>query len=177
MLAVRKGDASAFEVLMGRHIDALYRYALRLSFSPVRAEDLVQDTWLAVWEKAPSFKPAKAQFRTWVFRILYNRFVDSLRRTRHETLVPEVPEKPDANLAQNYADEEQRAWLYSKVSTLPEQQRAALLLELAQGFGNKDIAEIMGLSVRAVESLLARARKSLKDAYEKENTQQRSDHA
>ena len=56
MLAIRNGDEEAFKVLMGRHVDALYRYALRLSHSPALADDLTQDTWLTVWEKTSRFK-------------------------------------------------------------------------------------------------------------------------
>ena len=162
MLAIRKGDETAFEQLMGRHIDALYRYALRLSGSQATADDLTQDTWLTVWAKTHRFKPSKASLKTWLFRVLHNKFVDGVRKNRLVTDAT-IPETTGPELSD--VDEQARAQarLFREIGELPEQQRAAILLAHAQGFGNKEVAQILGTSVRATESLLARARRTLKD--------------
>lgn len=168
MLAIRHGDENAFATLMGRHVDALYRYALRLSDSHALADDLTQETWLTVWEKTSRFKPRKAAFKTWLFRILYNKFIDAVRKTRVEDLT-DPPEQESVDLAQTAEHQRAAAHLFRDISQLPSEQRAAILLAYAQGFGNQDIARILSTSVRATESLLSRARRTLKEAHEKRN--------
>ncbi|NKC00757.1 MAG: sigma-70 family RNA polymerase sigma factor [Pseudomonadales bacterium] len=165
MRAVQRGDEHAFAQLVGRHVDALYNYATRLTGSRSFADDLVQETWLVVWTKASTYRSSASALTTWLHRILYNKFVDALRKNKFETeqLTPDnMPESatlvPDSDMA----------WLNTRLNHLPESQRAAILLAHAQGFGNKDIAQIMRTSVRAVESLLARARRTLRSAYEQE---------
>lgn len=161
MHAISQGDQAAFEHLLERHVDPLFRYALRLCGSQQTAEDLVQETWLTVWAKARQFKPRKARVTTWMHRILYNKFIDHCRKADRAGAIepipapsltsPEIP--PDAR------------WLHHQLMALPEPQRAAIVLAHAQGFNNKDIAHILGSTVRAVESLLARARRTLRQEY------------
>ena len=163
MAKVQQGDQAAFAQLVHRHVDTLYNYALRLSKSPANAEDLVQESWLSAWTHANSFDPEKAKLTTWLHRILHNRFIDG---TRKKTEVSDS-EAIDAALASNNIGEsialEQRlAILNQMVDELPSEQKAALALRHFQGFGNEDISHILGVSVRAVESLLARARRSLR---------------
>lgn len=166
MLAIGNGDEGALAVLMGRHIDTLYRYALRLTSSPTSAEDLLQDTWLAVWQKASSFKPAQAKLSTWLHKVLYHKYVDQVRKDKRLTFKPEPKTEPvDPKIDADIDAQRAQIWLDTKLSELPSSQRSAVLLAYAQGFGNQDIARIMGTSVRAVESLLARARRSLKHDY------------
>lgn len=163
MAKVQQGDQAAFAQLVHRHVDALYSYALRLSKSPANAEDLVQESWLSAWTHATSFDPAKAKLTTWLHRILHNRFIDGARK---KTEVSDS-EAIDAALASDspgdsIALEERLTALNQMVNQLPSEQRAALALRHFQGFGNEDISHILGVSVRAVESLLARARRSLR---------------
>lgn len=163
MKAVQAGDQAAFETLVGRHIDALYNYALRLGRSPSLADDLVQDTWLAVWQKAHRYRPGRAQLATWLHRILHNRFIDLVRKEQasHDPISPHplvAPHDAESDLnAQRAA-----AALDASLGALPENQRAALLLVHAQGFTAKQTSKVLGTSVRAVESLLARARRNLR---------------
>jgi RNA polymerase sigma-70 factor (ECF subfamily) len=163
MRAVQQGDEQAFAQLLGRHVDALYRYARRLSGSSSTAEDLVQETWLVVWTKANRYKARKSALTTWLHKILYNKFVDSLSKGHLETEDLASAPEPTTEPQPNGAD---MSWLNTQLTNLPEPQRAAILLAHAQGFGNKDIANIMQTSVRAVESLLARARRTLRTAHE-----------
>ena len=163
MAKVQQGDQAAFAQLVHRHVDALYSYALRLSKSPANAEDLVQESWLSAWTHAASFDPANAKLTTWLHRILHNRFIDGARK---KTEVSDA-EAIDAALAsgspgESIAREERLAALNQMINQLPSEQRAALALRHFQGFGNEDISHILGVSVRAVESLLARARRSLR---------------
>ncbi|XOV84113.1 MAG: RNA polymerase sigma factor [bacterium] len=166
MAKVQHGDQAAFAQLVHRHVDTLYAYALRLTRSPASAEDLVQESWLSAWSHATSFDPAKAKLTTWLHRILHNRFIDSVRKTT-EVSDSDAMETALAgtNLNEELAKAEQLASLDSMVNQLPAEQRAALSLRHFQGFGNEDISHILGISVHAVESLLARARRKLRSEY------------
>ena len=119
-----------------------------------------------MWQKASSFKPTQAKLTTWLHRVLYNKYVDQARKDKLLTFKPD-PETEAVNPQTDADIDGRRAqiWLDTKLSELPSTQRSAVVLAYGQGFGNKDIARIMGISVRAVESLLARARRSLKQDY------------
>ena len=164
---VSRGDKDAFGILVRRHVDSLYRYALRLTGSSDNAEDLVQETWLAVWQNANRYRPNKASLSTWMHRILHNKFIDGRRRWRGE---------PNHIPADTADTQQHSAWqsatpsepdlmprLNSLLSALPENQRAALTLAHIQGFSNKEVAHILRVSVRAAESMLARARRTLRE--------------
>ena len=163
MLAVQKGDRSAFDVLVRRHINALHGYAFRLSRNPASADDLVQDTWLNVWQKAASYKPGKVQLTTWLHRIVHNKFVDEARKSRPTASENEFLAITDGHdLEREYATQQTWSEVDALLSQLPHNQRAAIVLTHVQGFSNQETAEIMNSSVRAVESLLARARRALR---------------
>ncbi len=161
MREVQRGSRDAFSTLVLRHLDALYAYALRLSQHPATAEDMVQETWLTLWQKARSFNPRKARLSTWLHRVLHNRYVDTLRRERADITAP-LDDYPDpAGERSMTPASDQLDELDGMINTLPLTQKSALTLTYLQGFSNRETAEIMGLSTRAVESLLARARATL----------------
>ncbi len=131
--------------------------------SSANAEDLVQDTWLAAWQNAKRYQAHKAGLATWLHRILHNKFIDTTRKRQpeydqqavdslmNEVVVGQGEDNPDA-----------LGRLNTLISQLPENQKAALSLAHLQGFSNKDVAHILGISVRATESILARARRTLR---------------
>ncbi|MEQ8911083.1 MAG: sigma-70 family RNA polymerase sigma factor [Pseudomonadales bacterium] len=166
MAQIRQHDEAAFAELVRRHLDPLHRYLFRLTGSADDAEDLAQETFLRVWQRAASYRPGVVRLTTWLHRIAHNMAVDSLRRTRPEPL---ADDDDMAGLADDGADPARAAssaeferHLDHAIGILPANQRAALLLCQVQGFANRDAAAIMGVSVRGLESLLARARRSLR---------------
>ena len=185
MQAIGKGDHGAFATLVRRHIDALYNYAFRLSNSATTAEDLVQETWLTVWRKPKSYNAKRAKLNTWLFSILHNKFVDQVRRQKTQRLAKDIEtshEQPhiqqlvdDTNPEQTVFDQQSLTNTRALIERLPIAQRAALTLNYAQGMGNKEIAQVMGQSVRAVESLLARARRTLRENAKLNSTHVQSD--
>ncbi len=158
MREVQRGSRDAFGVLVSRHVDPLYAYALRLCQHPATAEDMVQETWLTLWQKARGYNPRKARVSTWLHRILHNRYVDKLRRERPETLT-HLDEAQES--AAEATDADSLEQLNKMVDALPLNQKSAITLTYLQGFSNRETATIMGISTRAVESLLARARATL----------------
>lgn len=164
MARVQSGDKACFSTLMRRHLDALYTYAMRLTGVPATAEDLVQDTCLAAWQHAARYRPRKAKVTTWLHSILHNKFVDSVRK--HSPDIDEAAVNAavtQASIDTQLVNAEQQQILLRLIGQLPVNQRCAILLSYMQGFSNREVAKIMSVNPRALESLLARARTSLKD--------------
>lgn len=168
MTLVQGGDRAAFDCLLGRHLDSVYGYIYRLTGSATDAQDLVQETFLRVWQKAGSYRARKGAFATWLFRIARNLCIDQSRRRRPlpDSQAIQSAADPAPNAETSLARARQLAALQAALDKLPEAQRSALLLCQVQGFSNREAASILGVSVRALESLLARARRGLRTAVD-----------
>lgn len=163
MALVRRRDPAAFGHLVRRHLASLHRYLTRLTGSTADADELCQETFLRVWQRAASYRPGKVRLTTWLHRVAHNLAVDELRRRRdppgaHEEAVDPVGPERLAEAAE--ADQRLRRAL----DRLPATQRSALLLCQVQGLSNREAASVMGVSVRGLESLLARGRRTLREA-------------
>jgi RNA polymerase sigma-70 factor (ECF subfamily) len=177
MLAASKGDQSAYQTLVSQHLNAISHYAFRLLGNRKDTEDICQEVFLKLWTNASKWQPEKAKLTTWLHRITHNLCIDYLRkhgRTQtSDTLdigaaehLLETPQSDEQN--QSIAiDEKQR--LNHAISLLPETQRSALMLCHYAGFSNKEAAAIMNVSVKALESSIARARRSLRTQLESRN--------
>jgi RNA polymerase sigma factor (sigma-70 family) len=162
-----QGDRAAAARLIGRHTPKLFTVAHRMLGVPAEAEDAVQEVFLKLWTHAARWQPGKAKFETWLYRVMLNQCYDRLRR--RPTVPLEAAEEvadgaapPDAGLDESVLGRE----VGHALEDLPERQRAAILLCHFRELGNIEAAEIMGISVEALESLLARGRRSLKSRLE-----------
>ena len=158
-----RGDRNAAARLIGRHTPKLLTVARRMLGAQAEAEDAVQEVFLRLWTHAARWQPGKAKFETWLYRVMLNQCYDRLRRRPTARLeeaaeVPDPTPGPDADL-QNAAIAVQ---IEAALAALPERQRAAIQLCHYQGCGNIEAAEILGVSVEALESLLARGRRTLR---------------
>lgn len=177
MLAVSKGDQSAYQTLVSQHLNAISHYAFRLLGNRKDTEDICQEVFLKLWTNASKWQPEKAKLTTWLHRITHNLCIDYLRKHGRthtsDTLdidaaehLLETPQSDEQN--ESIAiDEKQR--LNHAISLLPETQRSALMLCHYAGFSNKEAAAIMNVSVKALESSIARARRSLRTQLESRN--------
>lgn len=156
------GDRSAQAALVHRHMPRAYALARRMLRDDAEAEDVTQEAFLRAWKAMPDWQP-RARFSTWLHRVVLNLCYDRLRKHR-ETLMAEPPERVDpAPKPDEAVEQTQRmAHLSAAIDALPERQRAALSLCALDGRSNIEAAEIMEVSVEALESLLARARRTLK---------------
>ena len=167
MATIGQGDQRAFALLVDRHGKRATALAARITLNRSDAEEVVQEAFLRVWIKAPSWRPQEgagdAQFQTWFRRVLVNLCIDRRRRPVSED-IEKVPEMADDQpSAQDQLDAKQTAARVAEaVADLPERQRAALALCHFEGVSNIEAAEALGLSVGAIESLLVRARRTLK---------------
>lgn len=156
-----RGDAQAYRALSDRHLGKIVGYANRLLADSAEAEDVAQETFLRLWKQAAKWQP-KAKLHTWLFRVAHNLCIDRLRARR--------PAEPDALERQSSGDRPSgllaRKQLASEVeqalAELPERQRAAIALTHYQGLSQADAADVLQCGVEAVESLLSRGRRTLR---------------
>ena len=161
MLAIQNNNELAYADLVRRHVDKVYGYMLKLTSNPEDAEDLVQETFLRVWNKSTTYKLGRVRFTSWLFTIAHNKFIDLYRKNKDRTEIYDE-QMLAGNIEDLHQQEEKAQALSVGLGILPENQRVAILLSHNQGFTNAEIATILGSSVRAVESMLSRGRKTLR---------------
>lgn len=164
MPRIAEGDAVAYRALVDRHADRLLAFSERLVGDRASAEDVVQDAYLAVWRTAARWSPA-AKVSTWLYRIARNAALDRLRRRRptvdpDDVILVDPTDGPDRQLSARQT----AAAVREALDGLPERQRAAIVLVHYEQRSGVDAADILGVSVEALESLLARGRRALKAA-------------
>ena len=163
------GDKRAAAELMRRHLPKMVGLARRMLGNHAEAEDVAQDVFLRVWKHANAWRPGQAKFETWMHRVAMNLCLDRLRRSGRQggEVSPETPDKR-ASATRALDDRQRRERVRDALQRLPGRQRAALVLCYYQERSNIEAAEILGVSVDALESLLSRARRSLKSALSAE---------
>ena len=165
---VTKGDHRAFSNLVKRHTDKFYALSFRTLGNTRDAEDVVQDCFVKLWKKPSAYKPERgAKFTTWFYRVVFNASIDLKRK--HKIVVSDMDEAlQDTNFTmqdERLIVEDEQVELEKAISTLPERQQAALNLCYYQEMPQKEAADIMGVGLKALESLLSRAKANLKDYY------------
>jgi|SRR6187401_393496 RNA polymerase sigma-70 factor (ECF subfamily) len=168
MARAAKGDERAFRTLAERHAGAALRLARRILGNEAAAEDAVQDALLRVWINAPRWRP-EAAFRTWLYRIVVNLCLNAKRRTPDLSLdAAEQVADPGTAADEQLRLRERDRQLAGAIMALPERQRAALVLTYQEGLSNADVAQVLDTSVSGVETLLVRARRALRAAFERD---------
>ena len=163
VVRVGKGDRAAAQALMARHLPGMLRLARRMLPSQAEAEDCVQDAFLKLWTHAARWKPGQARFETWLYRVTLNQCYDRLRRRPALGLEAAAGVSDGAPAADTVLEKADVAVeVEAALQNLPDRQRAAILLCHYQERGNIEAAEILGVSVEALESLLARGRRTLR---------------
>ncbi|PPB80213.1 RNA polymerase sigma-70 factor (ECF subfamily) [Albidovulum inexpectatum] len=160
-----QGDVAAARVLTLRLTPLAYRVALRMLNDAAEAEDVAQEAMLRLWRQAPDWQRGTAQVSTWLYRVATNLATDRLRRRRSVGLdeIPE-PADDDPGAVGRMIEHDRQQALQHALMQLPERQRTAVVLRHIEGLANPEIAEVMGVGVEAVESLIARGKRALKSA-------------
>ena len=180
---LRLGNEAAFRWLVNHYRNRVYNTVLNVLQQEDEAEDAAQETFIQVFESIAKFKESSS-LATWIYRIAVRKALDKLRKrklvNRLQIILPWwMPEekKKDSNafihpgiLAEN---KEKASVLFNAIRTLPDNQRVAFTLIKVQGLGYNEAAGIMDLSVKAIESLVSRAKvnlqKKLADYYSTTN--------
>jgi RNA polymerase sigma-70 factor (ECF subfamily) len=158
------GDREAARMLTLRHGPRLHALARRMLGDAAEAEDVTQEAMLRLWRIAPDWQTGNAAVSTWLYRVASNLCIDRLRR-RRERNVAVLPDRADPapGAAARMQDRDRAAALETALAALPDRQRLAVVLRHLEERPNPEIAEILGTSVEAVESLVARGRRALSD--------------
>ncbi len=164
MARIAKGDEPAFRTLSRRHLPAVVAIARRILGNAADAEDVAQEAMLRVWTYAPRWQPL-ALFRTWLTRVVVNLCLDRKRRARWVDLeaAGDIVD-PAPGTTERAEREEREKMVASAIAKLPERQRAAIVLTYSEGMSNAQVAEALGTSVSAVETLLVRGKQNLRRA-------------
>ena len=161
-----RGDRLAASRLIARHSPKILALCVRMLGERAAAEDCTQETFIKLWRYADRWKPGAAKFETWLYRVATNACVDRLRQRRPETGAEAAPDVADESplAIDSLIAQERRRSVEDALEALPERQRLAVVLCHYQEMSNADAAAVMEVSVDAFESLLARARRSLKES-------------
>lgn len=169
MAQVVDGDQRAFALLVERHLPRAYAIAQRVLGNQADAEDAAQEAFSKVWTHARDWQPTRATFATWLYRILVNSSLDLARRhgggrelTDSDNLLAELLD-PQPELEHAHGKNREAETIQQAVQRLPAQQRMAVVLCYFEEHSNPQAAELMGLQVKALEGLLGRARKQLRN--------------
>jgi RNA polymerase sigma-70 factor (ECF subfamily) len=177
LAAYAAGDARAFADLYERHERPVYRYFLRQGATPAQADDLLQDTWLAVVRNAGHFEP-RAKFTTWLYTIARNKLVDHWRGRDDAVSLDDAANDPDGDATmdidagdahrpdvQAMSRAQARAFI-DAVEQLPPAQKEAFLLQAEGGLSLEEIAAVTSAGHETVKSRLRYAMAKLRMAME-----------
>ncbi|RMF72201.1 MAG: sigma-70 family RNA polymerase sigma factor [Alphaproteobacteria bacterium] len=154
-------DAAAFRILVDRHAARALRMAERILQNRADAEDAVQEAFQRLWRDARRFQPARGRFRSWFIRVLINACRDRQRQLRRRP-VTSLPDMTAAAAETEGVERLDRVQAVRQaIAALPERQRWAVVLTYYEGLSNREAAAAMGISVKALEALLVRARRHL----------------
>lgn len=157
------GDGPAARALTLRLTPRVFAQAFRMLGDRAEAEDVTQEALLRLWKIAPDWRQGEAQVSTWLWRVVANLATDRLRKRRRVAPLEDAGEPADdsAGAEARMQAQARRAALAGALADLPERQRQAVELRHIEGLGNPEIADILKISVEAVESLTARGKRAL----------------
>lgn len=168
----RDGDEGAVRTLVARHMDEAYRIAYRMVGHRAQAEDIAQDVLMRMLTYKQGWF-SQASFHTWMRRAVINRGIDEYRKRRPSTNLDDAGEltSGDPSQEQQMMTSEAESRVAAGVLALPDRQRAAITLCFYENMGLSEAAEVLKTSVGAVESLLHRAKATLRERLQGDDPQ------
>ncbi|MPQ76800.1 RNA polymerase sigma factor [Hydrogenovibrio sp. JE_KL2] len=164
---IQQGSHLAFAELVERHSESYYRLAFRFTNDNQQAEDIVQDAFIKLWERPKLWNENKqTQFTTWFYQVIINRCLDLKRKKPHF----QIESINEINLPANHSSHEEQlvhlemqVQLETLINELPSRQRVALNLCFFEDMSNQEAADIMNLSLKALQSLIMRGKNNIKN--------------
>ena len=168
--AITKGDQKAFAQLYQLFSEKVYNTALSYTQNKTDAEEITQEVFILIFRKANQFK-GDSTISTWIYRITVNVSLNYLKAQKRRSISPWKKERDDASdfnhpgvLLEN---KENASELFRIIKQLPENQKTAIILSFIEDLPRQEVADVMELSLKAVESLLQRAKKNLRKQLKK----------
>lgn len=168
------GEQLTFKEIYDLYVDLVFNLGLSYLQNKEDAEEITQDVFLKVYDKIDDFK-GEAKLKTWIYRITVNHCLDFIKAKKAKKRSVFFFLKPKEEYLENHSafvefnhpgvlleDKEAVKKLFAQINQLPDKQKTALLLKSVEGLPQKEIGEVMNLSLKAIESLLSRAKANLK---------------
>lgn len=167
-----KGDAAAFNELLGAHEQRMYAVCLRMCGNHEDAQDCLQEAMLRVYRSISGFK-GQSSFSTWVYRVAMNTCLDELRRRRNKPassldgmLDAGWSPSDELDTPEHHAvASEKRREIRRTIAELPEDMRSAIVLRDIQGFSYEEIAKMLQINVGTIKSRISRGREKLREKF------------
>ena len=164
---IKQRDKKAFKELVHRYSNLLFKVSFRFLYEQEASEDIVQDFFYKLWKDPSKYREQKgSKFKSWAYRVVTNLSLDQQKKIK--TL--EIDETNILNESISLEDELEKKmrfeFLKKMIKSLPEKQQIALNLCFFEGLSNKEAADSMDESVKAIESMIFRAKKSLQKKVE-----------
>ncbi|CCZ10680.1 MULTISPECIES: RNA polymerase sigma factor [Culturomica] len=172
--AIREGDEKAFKELVNKYKAKIVNTCYAFVHNREDAEDLAQEVFISFYQSIGKFR-GECSVSTWLHRIAVNLCIDyrkSLRGRIKKINVEEwnlktEPSSEDPLAWEHLAEDETKTLLHQAVDSLPKRQRTALILSKYENLSYQQIADVMGISVSSVESLLFRAKNNLEKIFKR----------
>lgn len=174
---LKQGDETAFRWLVDQYRKRVYYSVLNILQDPDEAEDAAQETFIQVYESVQQFK-GDSMLSTWIYRIAVRKALEKIRKQKarqrlHKILPWWMPDEKKSGEATYMnpgikAEHKEKATaLFKAIASLPENQKLAFTLVRVQGMNYEEVCAIMQMNVKAVESLVSRAKENLKKKLDK----------
>lgn len=164
------GDKQSFEKLYDIFSEKVYNTAISYVQNEIDAQEITQDVFVNIFRYANKFRK-ESTVSTWIYRITINTSLNYLKRKKRSSFLSfgeKTPDKPDFNHPGISLEKQENArLLFQVIDTLPEKQKTAFILSYIEELPRQEVADIMKISLKAVESLLQRAKKNLRNKLEK----------
>ncbi|WKN42748.1 RNA polymerase sigma factor [Tunicatimonas pelagia] len=168
--AIASGKERALAMLYERYSEKVYNTALSYTKNAEDAEEITQDVFVKIFRKAATFE-GKSSLTTWIYRIVVNTsltYVKKRNRFSFFTSPPKPSESIDFVHPGVLLENKENAFaLYKAMDCLPDSQKTAFILSFIEELPRQKVADIMKVSLKAVESLLQRAKKNMRSELEK----------
>ncbi|MGE0823848.1 MAG: RNA polymerase sigma factor [Candidatus Binatia bacterium] len=177
MLSFQKGNEGAFQQLFQKYTPSVVNFAFHFLGNRARAEEIAQEVFLQVYRWQERYEP-KAKFSTWLFKIAHNHCLNEVRKGEYrvtlESLSPQedrdgderIRELPDTQRNKGediFAGKQAAVRITEILWRVPETQRTALMLSRFEGMSYREVADVLGVTEKAVKSLVFRATQRLKE--------------
>ena len=159
---LQEKDDQALSSLYDRYSGAIYGVILRMCHKEEMAEEILQETFLKVWEKSHLYHPDKGKFYTWIYRIAKNNTLNALRRPKKLIQTEELSVHTDKSIAEPQADHSE---LKGAVQKLASHHREAIELVYFKGLTHREAHEEMGVPLGTFKSYIQQALKGLRKNY------------
>lgn len=164
MRELQDGNEEAFVILVKRNTDKFYSLAYRMVFSKSEAEDITQDAFLKLLDQPHKWNPNQGtKFTTWFYTVVINMCKDHNKKKKPLQLAENFDVSDKHDLEELIIEKDRKRYVDQCLLELPENQRIAIYLCFYQGLANQEAADVMGLKLKALQSLLMRAKATLKD--------------